>query len=362
MSRLNIQNDLFLGYQELQRQSKFIKEDGYLRIFKSLINNFGIVNVDIDSSFDNFKVQGGTNTGTVKIDSDSYAIDEDLNIIFQRAIDNVGITDDNSWYWLMVSYEETSIEVGTVNLAVNGSLTGINTKFTEVLRDQSNYPVKINFPGSAINTGDYFVVSVLSDTQAVIAGSTGFTGENGLEYKVVGSYTPGISLSGTDRIPYFYDSCNMELIPEVSTDTPPAKTDGVEFYIARVKNNGGSLTIQDKRTEILSVPKKDTGWVQPILGSNFTNVSSRNVRYRLNDVGEVEIEGAFTTTVGTDTLFTLPVGFRPPFTIQGIYGYSDGSVIRLMTVDSGGVVKASTSFAFHTSNQNVIITMRFKTV
>lgn len=247
-------NDLFLALQELNRQQKFHKEDGYIRLFRSIINSFGIVAVDIDSSFDNFKVEGGTNSGTIKIAVDSYAVDDAIAIIFQKAIDNVAVTDDSNWYWVRITYQEDNLEEGTVDIAVDGSLTGTGTTFTDILRDQSNYPVKINFPGSASNTGDYQVVSILSDTQAILAGTTGFTSENDLDYKVVGSFTPGINPAGDDRLPYFYDGCNLELILETVLDVPPAKTAGKQFHLARVRNIGGAMTIQDKRVEILSVP------------------------------------------------------------------------------------------------------------
>lgn len=252
MSYLNLQNDLFLGLQELQRQQKFLKDDGYIRLLKSIVNNFGIVKVDIDSSFANFKVEGGTNTGTIKIATDSYAVNKDINIIFQKIIDNILIADDSSWYWVKISFEERNTEEGVINLATNGDITGIGTKFSEVLRDQSNYPVKVNFPSSVLNTGDYQVVSVLSDTSAILSGSTGFTSENDLKYRVVGSFTPGINPSGNDRIPYFYNSCNLELILETVLNTPPVKIVNEEFYIARVQRTGPTVTIQDKRTEFLN--------------------------------------------------------------------------------------------------------------
>ena len=103
MSRLNIQNDLFLGRQELDRQSRFFKEDGYLRIFGNIINTFGIANVDSDTNFDNFKVQAGTNAGTFKIGVDSVALDQGMNIIYQSAVDNISITDDSNWYWIKIA-------------------------------------------------------------------------------------------------------------------------------------------------------------------------------------------------------------------------------------------------------------------
>lgn len=251
MSSLNIQNDLFLGRQELDRQSKFIKEDGYLRIIRSLINTFGIVNVTPDVGFTNFLVEAGTNSGTIKIAVDSYALDENMNIIYQEIIDNFAVTDDSSWYWVKIGYLATNNEKGTISIAANGDVTGVGTKFTECLRGQSNYPVKVNFPDSVSNTEDYQVVSVLSDTQMIISASS-FTPENGIKYRVVGSTTPGITLVGDDRFPYIYDSCALSLVAEVALDVPPAKTEGEEFYIARVMNSSGSMTIQDKRTEFLS--------------------------------------------------------------------------------------------------------------
>lgn len=361
MSRLNITSDLFLGLQELNRQNKFTKEDGYIRIFRSLINNFGIVNVDTDPSFVNFKVEAGSNAGTIKIAVDSYAVDDNINIITQRAIDNIDITDDSNWYWVRITYQEDGIEEGTVDLAANGDVTGTITKFSEVLRDQNNYPVKINFPNSILNTDDYQVASVLSDTSAILSGSTGFVSENGVSYRVVGSYTPGINPVGDDRLPYFYDSCDLELVLETVPNTPPVKTEGEQFYLARVQNIASSLTIQDKRTEILNVAKLNTGWVTPSLGVEFTNIGGKEVQYRKNYIGEVEIRGTFTTTVGTATLFTLPEEFRPLNNSQGIYGFDDGSVIKLITVSTAGVVVASTTFPFSTGDNNEIITLKFKT-
>lgn len=326
MSRLNIHNDLFLALQELNRQQKFHKEDGYIRLFQSIINSFGIVNTDIDSSFDNFKVEGGTNVGTIKIAVDSYAVDDDIDIIFQEAIDNVAVTDDSNWYWVKVSHQEDNVEEGTIDLAVNGDITGTGTKFTEVLRDQSNYPVKMNFPGSASNTGDYQVVSILSDTQAVLSGSTGFTNENGLDYKVVGSFTPGINPVGDDRLPYFYDSCNLELILETVLDVPPAKTAGEEFYVARVQNIGGAMTIFDKRTEILA----SALWNNVVGGIAYLG---GKVGIETIPIEKLDVNGA-----------TLIRGNLATGGVSGVYVSYDSSIATFWSYGSGPTTK--TGFRF----------------
>jgi hypothetical protein len=363
MSRLNLQNDLFLGLQELNRLIKFLKDDGYLRIFLSAINNFGIVKVKSDTNFSNFKVTNGSANGTIQIAQDSYAIDQDMNIIFQEAINDVAVTSDSNWYWVKISHQETNKEIGTINVSANGDITGIGTSFTETLRDQNSYPIKINFPDSVINTGDYQVVSVLSDTQAIISGS--LIGENGLDYITVGSFTPGISPAGSTRLPYFYDDCLIELVLETVLNTPPAKTSGEEFYIARVRNTGiPAADIEDKRTEWFSAGGEVEGWTQPSLEVNFTNVGSREVEYRKNYLGDVEIRGAFNTTVATGTIFTLPEELWPPYIIQGIYGTNDAASIKTIIVNTDGTVESglTTDNDYDTSNPNIIINLKFQLI
>lgn len=355
MSKLNIQNDLFLGRQEIDRWIKFTQDEGYIRLFKSFVNNFGIVKVDSDTNFNNFKVGVGSTSGTVKIANDSYAIDENIDIIFQKAIDNISVTDDSNWYWIKIVHNIDSIEEGEINVASNGNITGIGTKFSEVLRGQSNYPVKINFPDSSNNTADYQVQSVLSDTSAILSGSTGFVPENNLRYQVVGSFTPGINPSGTDRLPYNYDSCTISLELETVLNTPPAKADGTEFYLARVQNTGGTVTIQDKRTELFL----NTEWIQPVLGTGFTNVVGQEVRYRINAIGEVEIRGSFTVLTANigDTLFTLPSGFLPEWRVQGVYGLDDNSTLLPIYVQDTGEVNPGVNFSDTQANE--IISLRF---
>lgn len=363
MSRLNVQNDLFLGLQEINRLIKFLKDDGYLRIFLSMINNFGIVKVKSDTDFDNFKVTNGSANGTIQISQDSYAIDENLNIIFQEAINDIAVISDSNWYWVKISYQESNKETGTINLSANGDITGIGTTFTETLRDQNSYPVKINFPDSSNNTGDYQIVSVLSDTQAVISGE--LIGENGLDYITIGSFTPGISPAGDDRLPYFYDNCVIELVLETELDTPPAKTAGEEFYLARVRNTGvPSADIFDKRTEWFSAAGEIEGWTQPSLEVNFTNVGSRKVEYRKNYLGEVEIRGAFDTTVATGTIFILPEKLWPPYIIQGIYGTNDAAITKIIIVNTDGTVESglTTDNDYDTSDPNIIINLKFQLV
>lgn len=360
MSRINYQNDLFLGLQEIQRMTKFHKDDGYIRLFKSMINNFGIVKVDTDTSFTNFEVTNGTAAGSFKIAFDSYAVDENMDIIYQPIIDNIAITDDNSWYWVKVEYTESNVEEGTVSIAADGTLTGSGTVFGDVLRDQNSYPLKVNFPGGT-NAGDYQVVSVLSNTSAVLSGT--FAPEFDITYIVVGSFTPGISPAGDDRLPYFYDSCTISLVAEAVADTPPAKTAGTEFYIARVRNNVGTRTIVDKRyLELFSAAQTTEGWVEATLELNFTHTVDREVEYRKNYLGNVELRGSFTVAGGSEAadLLILPAELWPPYTIFGTYAELDESAFGIIVVEDDGTVRAGGSDPFSSTQANIIMNLTYQ--
>lgn len=56
-----------------------------------------------------------------------------------------------------------------------------------------------------------------------------------------------------------------------------------------------------------------TGWATVTLGAGSAHVAGNSVSWRINSLGNLEVRGAFTTsTSATTTLFTLPVGSRPP--------------------------------------------------
>jgi hypothetical protein len=60
-----------------------------------------------------------------------------------------------------------------------------------------------------------------------------------------------------------------------------------------------------------------TAWATPTLATNWSNLnasSHQTVQYRKNALGNVEIKGVAaksTALVTPDSIFTLPVGFRP---------------------------------------------------
>lgn len=253
MSSVKINNDLFLGKEELNRFRRFLDESGYRRFIGLMTKSFGVVKNFRDGSFDSFKVEIG-GSGQIKVLGNSFAVDENLNLIHNPTDINFNIPNDSSWYWVKINHTKTNLEQGTVSLASDGSLSGVNTKFSEVLRGSPNYPSRVRLYSIDSNgfytqfEGEAEVVSVLSDTSAFIhlySGSLPGT----MRYSVVGTFTPSIVVPEGNKMIFEYDYVTIELVPEITEDVPPVKSTD-EYYIARVKNSGGTVTINDKRTDV----------------------------------------------------------------------------------------------------------------
>lgn len=257
MSKLNISRNIFLEKEELNRFQDFLLNDTIASIFLENSSSWGIIRTIFSGPSPDYLVEVGTNLGTIKIDSLSKAVDVDRLLILQKPIDNISVPQDNSWYWVKISHKYSPLEEGECSINANGEVTGLNTKFSEVLRGHSSeVPVKIKFykDGGAINNQIYEVLSlntVTPDLNLILVGNE-FQPESGLRYYVIGS-TPifEVITSQQEEGLYFYDGCNIELILEEVEDTPPVSNfiEDKQFYIARVRNSAGSITIQDKRTD-----------------------------------------------------------------------------------------------------------------
>ena len=296
MSFLKHKTNLFYGVAELTRMSRFFVEDGYRKLLLEQSSSFGVVNNTLDKNFDNFKVvEDSVGSGRVKIINTSVAIDSNGKLIVQRPISGYGVPNDGNWYWVKIKHTYQIEEEGTVSLHSNGILTGLDTKFLEVLRGSPDFPSKVRFLNSPSNQLDYEVVEVLNDNTALLAG-TQFTSESNLKYAVVGTFTPGHIPPPQDRYPFQYDSCELSLVQEVQTNIPPNKIEGLEFYIARVRSIGGVISIHDKRVEQYSST--------PFF--NLTNITSN-----INPlVGVESVKLTHETTVRDHNLVQVGFGVR----------------------------------------------------
>lgn len=238
MSRLKFSSNLFLEVNELQRFNKFLEEDGWKRAMKAISKNFGIVE---NASNSYFKVTARSGSNSVIVINAGIAFDSNMDAIVMTDDLELSVGNTGSNRWVILSRAVTNEEQGTVSINSDGSLSGIGTEFTKVLRGQPNFPVKVKF-NSTSNNGEYEVVSVTSDTSALLSGS--FVNQSNIKYSVVGTFTPGFQPTEDNKMIYEYDSYNIEVVD--SEDRPAVSGD--EFILAMISfDASGSMNVSDER-------------------------------------------------------------------------------------------------------------------
>jgi len=271
---LKLNPDLFLGSQELNRLVKSLDESGFRKLFLQDAKSFGVVDISSNAEFDNFRVEQGTNSGTIK-HAAGVAIDSEGKLILAEALDNIDITNNNQWYWLKISHNYSPEEIGEVAIAADGTLTGVDTEFLAVLRGTPNNPVKVRFEDSVSNTGEYEVNEVISNTSAILSGD--FTAETDLKLVVVGAFTPDVVVDADYKDIYQYDNYTLVKVLR-NLDTPPALTEGIDFVIARVKRSGATITIEDKRYLNIFATKASSELIS-IASSNNALIGIEAIKY-----------------------------------------------------------------------------------
>lgn len=263
-------SDLFLGSKELVRLFDYQGIGASNRVDQLLIEKFGVSKKASDVAFTNLKVIEGSDPSMVTIQAGD-ALDKDVNHIsvLTDQVDALTMATDSTTRYVVVKYATKNLEEGTIDIAANGSIVGTGTTFTDYLRPLPEFPVRLRFPDSAGNTGEYTILSVQSDTQAQLNTASTMVVESGVEFKVLGTFTPGSTLSEADRTIYDRDSYVFELR---GNDTI---IDGEEFLLASVSSDGVTLNISDLRqNNILTlIGAEDEA------GSDITTVSNLLIGY-----------------------------------------------------------------------------------
>jgi hypothetical protein len=203
-----------IGSLELNRYKKAM-EDKYNTLVKYMILEPGLA-----SAGTNLQVVVGTSGFKYTLKA-GIAIDADLNVI-HVPFDVVDVFDlaaaepggVNGTFYLYIEYKaptNLNEEEGTVSIDSLGNLTGIGTKFTECLRGQPYHPMRIKFTNSTYNFQEYDINVLTSDTAASIKLVGGITPESNLKYKVVGSFTPGVSVPKESKDIYKFDGQNWQV-------------------------------------------------------------------------------------------------------------------------------------------------------
>ena len=205
---------------------------------KAISKNFGIVE---NASNSYFKVTARSGSNSVIVINAGIAFDSNMDAIVMTDDLELSVGNTGSNRWVILSRAVTNEEQGTVSINSDGSLSGIGTEFTKVLRGQPNFPVKVKF-NSTSNNGEYEVVSVTSDTSALLSGS--FVNQSNIKYSVVGTFTPGFQPTEDNKMIYEYDSYNIEVVD--SEDRPAVSGD--EFILAMISfDASGSMNVSDER-------------------------------------------------------------------------------------------------------------------
>lgn len=272
-----------IGSQELGRFQKFMQEDGYKRHIIETTSNFGLIKND-SGDWLNGKITQGSVSGTIDIGEVS-AIDQNGDFITKGAQTNVAVIQDDQWRWVAVSYATTKNEEGTISVGSNGAITGVGTKFTEVLRGQPNIASSIKITTSTTsNTSVYEVLEVISDTEAVLQGT--FTNESDLNWAVVGSFDPGVSPTLEADYPFEYDSASIEYFLMVPQTEPPTLPffliEGEQFLLGRVRGRAGTVEIEDWRQNYV-YKSKDESLTNTVGFSANPLIAVESVKFKPNN-------------------------------------------------------------------------------
>ncbi len=253
MSYLKISPNEFLEQQELNRLIKFLRDDGFKSDLLANSDTFGLIRKDNSSTnvpFNNALVEEDTSL-TIKI-KQITALDNTGKLIYSPALSQISVPATNLWYWVKITHDYSNKELGTFSIDNSGNLvcTSGDAELKTILRGQPNYPSRIAFTNAVDNVLEYDVLEVIDNNNAILQGS--FTTETDLKIAVVGTFTAGYVPLTSEKYIFQYDSCIVSLVQN-SSNFEPSHTAGVEFFIARVKNNGVTLYIEDKRNEIWKV-------------------------------------------------------------------------------------------------------------
>lgn len=255
MSKLKISSNLFLEVEELNRLVRFLEEDGWKRTAKAMVGKFGIIE---NTELSPFRVYRDTKKGEKVISiNPGVALDSNLDGIVIPSTQSYTIEDTGNTRWVVLSRATTNWENSLVSIGTDGTITETSgNAFSEVLRGQPNFPVKIKF-NSANNPDEYEVVSV-DGNSAVITGAAGaFIAENNIQWAVIGTFTPGFVPLEENKYIYEYDSFTINLI---DSETRPV-VDQDNFILARIAFVNDIPVVYDERTDSMFALKTsgDTG-------------------------------------------------------------------------------------------------------
>lgn len=255
MSTINIHRGTFLEKEELTRMIGFLNANpiGTAMIAASI--SYGIVSAGGNPGIP-FAVTVSSQLGTINM-TGGYIIDSALKSYHVEDQVNLTVPSDGAWYWLKVGAKSRNYELGYVQIDASGNVSG-SVNFEGLVRGQSSgVPTCVRFvkdDGSQpLNNQVYQVVNIINSNSIVLSSGYPFQAEVQLRVIILGSIPMGgrftdEQLEGL----YTFDGNELTFVRETVTNTAPSK-DVNEYFIARVRNQNGIVTVEDKRTEFWQI-------------------------------------------------------------------------------------------------------------
>lgn len=283
MSRINIHRGTFLEKEELKRMLSFLENRSDVLAILSSSISYGIVSSGAVAGKP-FSVTISETKNAIDI-AGGYIVTSNNKVFELTNVSAFPIPMDNKFYWLKVTPSEYNYENGVVQIDVSGNVSG-NVSFKGIVRSQSSgVATCIRFVKSdgsiPRNSYVYQVVDIVDDNNIVLSGGHVFVKESDLKVIVLGSIPMGgrftdEQLEGL----YTFTGVNVSLVQEQAVGQAPEKG-ADEFYIARIKNNGGDIVWNDERLEFW---KLGVGGVPSLPTYEDFNVVSANGTYESYEV------------------------------------------------------------------------------
>ena len=238
MSKLNVSRNVFLEKEELSNMISFFATAPLMKAVLQASYSFGMITndpskinpntvnkpVEDENLIEPFKVETGTNSGTIKV-LPGMALTSAGNFIDINVEDNIVVPNDSNFYWVKIAYKTRNYEKGYVSVNSQGIVSG-SVDFSGKVRGQSSStPISIRFEkqdGSVpLNNGVYQIVNIIDSQNLLLTSATTFVAESNLRAIVLGTLPLGGVLTSEQRNGlYTYDDYVISLVPEVSISTP----------------------------------------------------------------------------------------------------------------------------------------------
>ena len=129
MSKLNVSRNVFLEKEELSNMISFFATAPLMKAVLQASYSFGMITndpskinpntvnkpVEDENLVEPFKVETGTNSGTIKV-LPGMALTSAGNFIDINVEDNILVPNDSNFYWVKIAYKTRNYEKGYVSV------------------------------------------------------------------------------------------------------------------------------------------------------------------------------------------------------------------------------------------------------